>query len=125
MMSGLLLEQLGRAFQSRPKPRGSSTSRASRSTSQTPARSSAVREFGQGLGQLVAPGLVFGLEGAELADGVGPPLRPRPAVLRAHDGADGLAGVAALAPAALALGVGHTHGGNSTSLHNGAHNGNS
>ena len=28
-MSGLLLEQLGRAFQSRPKPRGSSTSRAS------------------------------------------------------------------------------------------------
>ena len=37
---------------------------------------------GQGLGQLVAPGLVFGLEGSELVDGVGPPLRPRPAVLR-------------------------------------------
>ena len=38
---------------------------------------------GQGLGQLLAPGLVLGLQLAELVDGVGPPLRPRPAVLRA------------------------------------------
>ena len=36
--------------------------------------------------------------------------RPRPAVLRPHDGADGLAGVAALPKAALALGVRHAHG---------------
>ena len=112
-MSGLLLEQLGRAFQSRPKPRGSSTSRASRSTSQTPARSSAVRESARDSGQLVAPGLVFGLEGAELADGVGPLLRPRPAVLRRRprdlDRADGLAGGAALPEPALAFGVREGH----------------
>ena len=56
---------------------------------------------GQGLGELVAPGLVFGLEGSELVDGVGPPLRPRPAVLRPLEGPDGLAGGAARAPAAL------------------------
>ena len=55
---------------------------------------------GQGLGQLVAPSLVFGLQGAELGDGGGPPLRPQPAVLRALDGPppsplpDGLAVVA-------------------------------
>ena len=46
---------------------------------------------GQGLGELVAPSLVFGLEGSELVDGVGPPLRPRPAVLRPLEGPDGLA----------------------------------
>ena len=33
---------------------------------------------GQGLGQLVAPGLVFGLQLAELGQGRGPPRRPRP-----------------------------------------------
>ena len=60
---------------------------------------------GQGLGQLVAPRLVFGLEGSELVDGVGPPLRPRPAVLRPLEGPDGLA-----SGAALALGVRHAHG---------------
>ena len=54
------------------KPRGRSTSRASRATSQTPSRSSAVRESARDSGRLVAPGLVFGLQGAELADGVGP-----------------------------------------------------
>ena len=55
---------------------------------------------GEGLGQLVAPGLVFGLQGAELAAGGGQPLRPRQAVLGAHDGADGLAGGGALAVSA-------------------------
>ena len=63
------------AFQSRPKPRGSSTSRASRATSQTPSSSSAVLESARDSGRLVAPGLVLGLQGAELADGVGPPFR--------------------------------------------------
>ena len=55
------------------------TARLSRSTSQTPSRSSAVRESAR-------------------------------AVLRAHDGADRFAGVAALAVSALALSVGHAHG---------------
>ena len=50
------------------------------------------------------------LQGSELVDGVGPPLRPRPAVLRPLEGPAGLAGGAPLAPAALALGVGHAHG---------------
>ena len=85
-------------FQSRPNPRGSSTSSASRSTSQTPLEELGGPGVGEGLGQLVAPGLVLGLQGAELVDGVGPALRPRPSVLRRprdRDGADGLAGGAA------------------------------
>ena len=40
-----------RANQSRPEPRGSSTSRVSRSTSQTPSRSSAVRESARDSGR--------------------------------------------------------------------------
>ena len=69
-----------------------------------------MRESARDSGELVAPSLVFGLEGSELVDGVGPPLRPRPAVLRPLEGPDGLAGGAALAPAALALGVRYAHG---------------
>ena len=61
----------------------------------------ALEEFGgpgvgQGLGEVVAPGLVLGLQGAELGQGRGPPGRPRSAVLRALEGPDGLAGGAAL-----------------------------
>ena len=80
--------------------------------SQTPSIRSAVLESGQSLWELVAPGLVFGLQGAEL-EGVGPPLRPRSAVLRALEGPDGLAGGAALAVPALAFGVGHAPRGHS------------
>ena len=99
---------VGRRVQSRPNPRGNSTSRASSSTSQTPSRSSAVLESARELGQLVAPSLVLGLQGPELGQGRGPPLRPRrrpgrPPLL------DGDAGVAALAEAALALGVREGH----------------
>ena len=67
---------------------------------------------GQTLGQTVAPGLVLGLQLAEHGDGVGPLLRPRPSVLRRprdRDGADGLAGGAALPESALALGVREGH----------------
>ena len=51
-------------------------SRVSRSTSQTFEQLGGPG-VGQGLGQLVAPGLVFSLEGAELVDGIGPPLGRR------------------------------------------------
>ena len=63
--------------QSRPNPHGSSTSRASRSSSQTPRAVLGRPGVGQGLGQLVAPSLVFYLQGAELVDGVGPPPQRR------------------------------------------------
>ena len=46
---------------------------------------------GQGLGQLVAPSLVFSLQGAELVEGIGPPRGPCPAVPGALEGPDGLA----------------------------------
>ena len=63
---------------------------------------------GQGLGQLVAPSLVFGLQGPELGQGRDPPRRPRPRpgrpLLLDRD-----AGGAAFPEAALALGVGQTH----------------
>ena len=63
---------------------------------------------GQGLGQTVSPGLVFGLQGPELGQGRDPPRRPRlrpgrPPLL------DGDAGVAALPVSSLALGVRQTH----------------
>ena len=61
------------AVQSRPKPRGRSTSRAPRSTSHTPSRSSAVRESARASGSW-----------SRHASG--------PAVLRAHDRPDGLVG---------------------------------
>ena len=53
---------------------------------------------------------ILGLEGPELGEGRGPPFRPglrpgRPRLPAGH------AGVAALAEPALALGVGHAHGG--------------
>ena len=66
-----------RAPQSRPKPRGSSRSRASRSTVAHALEELGRPGVGQGLGQLVAPGLVLGLQGAELGQGRGPSLRPR------------------------------------------------
>ena len=65
--------------------------------SHTSSSSSAVLRADQGLGQLVAPSLVLRLQGAELGEGVGPPPRPRPAVLRALERPDGFAGGAALA----------------------------
>ena len=74
---------------------------------------------GQGLGQLVAPGLVFSLQGAELVVGIGPPRGPCPAVPGALEGPDGLAGVVAVPVSLLALGVRHAHEGYSTPLHNG------
>ncbi len=40
----------------------------------------------------------YGLQGAELLDGVGPPPQPRPAVLRALEGPDGLVASAVPAP---------------------------
>ena len=61
-----------RAFQSRPKPRGRSMSRASRSRSHTSARRSAARKPAS-LGELFAPVLVLGLQGPELGQGGGPP----------------------------------------------------
>ena len=111
--------------QSRPKPRGSSTSRVSRSTSQTPSRKLGGPGVGQGLGQSVAPRLVFSLQGAELVDGIGPPLWAVPAVPWGGrlEGPDGLAGVAAFPEAALALGVRHAHGGHCTRYCNGSRKG--
>ena len=66
---------------------------------------------GQGLWQLVAPGLVLGLQLAELGHGRGPPLRPRrrPGRPRPRRLLDGDAGVAPLAEAALAFGVREGH----------------
>ena len=73
-----------------------------------------VEEFGraavlESLGQRLAPLGVFGLESLEDGDSVGPLLGPRPSVLRALVGPDGLGGCAALPESALALGVGHRH----------------
>ena len=94
--------------QSRPNPRGSSTSSWSRSTSHTASRSSAVSRVGQRLGQSIAPRLVFGLQGAQLLDGRGPAgragLRPRRCSLLDGDGRS-----SALAVSALAFRVGQTH----------------
>lgn len=67
---------------------------------------------GQGLGELIAPGLILGLQGAELVDSGRPPLRPRPAVFGTlWRRSNGLAGGAARPVSALALGVaqGHRH----------------
>ena len=75
---------------------------------------------GQGLGQLVAPGLVFSLQGAELVEGIS-----------AHRGGrarrslgrwkvrTGSPGVVAVPVSLLALGVRHAHEDYSTPLHNG------
>ena len=71
---------------------------------------------GQGLGELVAPLAVFVLQGAEGVDGVGPPLRSRPAIPRALERPGGLAGGAALAVSALALGACHRHRGHCTGV---------
>ena len=68
--------------------------------------------LGQGLGQSVAPRLVFGLQGAQLLDGRGPPLGPGAASADDRDGrelADGLAGREALAVSSLALGAALGH----------------
>ena len=82
------------------------------STSQTPSRSSAVRDSPRDSGQSVAPRLVFGLQGAQLLDGRGPPLGPGAASADDRDGrelADGLAGREAGPVSSLALGAAHGH----------------
>ena len=69
----------------RTKPPGRSTSRAVEvEVAQHAPEELGGPGVGQGLGELVAPSLVFRLQGAEFVDGVGPPLRPGPAVLRAR-----------------------------------------
>ena len=89
------------AFSLGRNPRGGSSS-ASRSTSHTPFDELGGPGVGQRLRQTVAPGLVFGLQLAQLGPPCRPRLRPgRPAFV------DGDAGVAALAEPALPLGVRH------------------
>ena len=64
--------------------------------------------LGQGLGQSVAPRLVFSLQGAQLLDGRGPPLGTGAASADDRDGrelADGLAGREAGPVSSLALGA--------------------
>ena len=68
--------------------------------------------LGQGLGQSVAPRLVFSLQGAELVDGIGPLLGPGAAAAGDRDGrelADGLAGREAGPVSSLALGAARGH----------------
>ena len=68
--------------------------------------------LGQGLGQSVAPRLVFSLQGAELVDGIGPLLGPGAAATDDRNGrelADGLAGREAGPVSSLALGAARGH----------------
>ena len=109
----------GSAYQSRPKPRGSSTSRTSRSTSQTPSSSSAVRESARDSGSWLRQASYSACRVRSWSRA------------SAHRGGrarrslgrwkvrTGSPGVVAVPVSLLALGVRHAHEGYSTPLHNG------